>query len=208
LTRELQVLGQPEVPRERADALRNRTRILEAARAMLKRIPPDALCMDALCAAAGVGKGTLYRRFVDKAALLRALLDEDERALQEDVRLSFSASARGAEARRQLLVLLEKLHAFVMDHAELLGAAEASGKPAVILESPPYAWRRSVIAALLERSDVPPAKASYFADMLMASMAGEIVMRALRSQDRELVKRAARVFYEGVLAGTLAFVRS
>lgn len=200
MTKELQVLGQAEAPRERADALRNRARILDAARAMLKRMPPDALCMDALCAAAGVGKGTLYRRFVDKAALLRALLDEDERLLQEHVRTTFSTGARGEEARRQALALLERLHHFVVDHADIIGAAEASAKPSAILASPPYAWRRSVIVMLLERCDVPTATAGYLAEMFIASMAAEVTLRALREQDAQVVHQSARAFFEGALA--------
>jgi AcrR family transcriptional regulator len=38
--------------------------------------------MDDVAAAAGVGKGTLYRRFGDKSGLAAALLDERERDLQ------------------------------------------------------------------------------------------------------------------------------
>lgn len=186
-------------PRERADALRNRTRILEAARAMLKRMPPDSLCMDALCAAAGVGKGTLYRRFVDKAALLHALLDEDERALQDEVRATFDSRARGAEARRQLLELLDRLHRFVVDHAEILGAAEASAKPSARLQSAPYTWRRGVLSLLLERSGVEPRAAEHFADMLITSMCAEVVTRSLREQAHEVVQLQARAFYEAVL---------
>ena len=202
VTRELLILGQQEAPRERADALRNRLRILQAARSMLERMPADALCMDALCATAGVGKGTLYRRFVDKAALLHALLDEDERALREHVRSSFEGRARGAAARKQLQELLETLHRFVVEHAHILGAAEASAKPAARLASAPYAWRRGVIVLLLEHSGVAQrATAEHLADMLISSMAAEVVVRALKAQGRTVVQRQARAYFEGVLVG-------
>ena len=39
--------------------------------------------MDDVAAEAGVGKGTLYRRFGDRSSLLRALIDEPERDFQE-----------------------------------------------------------------------------------------------------------------------------
>jgi AcrR family transcriptional regulator len=41
--------------------------------------------MDAVAAEAGVGKGTLFRRFGDRAGLAVALLDERERDLQAAV---------------------------------------------------------------------------------------------------------------------------
>ena len=41
--------------------------------------------MDQVAAAAGVGKGTLFRRFGDKSGLAAALLDARERVLQEAV---------------------------------------------------------------------------------------------------------------------------
>lgn len=204
-TRVLQVLGQSEVPRERADAIRNRARILHAARTMLERMPADALCMDALCEEAGVGKGTLYRRFADKAALLHALLDEDERELQDSVRDSFDSRVRGAVAREQLLELLARLHQFVVDHAEILGAAEASAKASGRLQSAPYAWRRGVIVQLLEHAQLAARNAAeHLADMLISAMAAEVVARALRSQSRATVQRQARSFFEGVLAASAA----
>ncbi len=77
----------PQVPgqaptRERADARRNRERVLRAARDLLAT-DPVGTTMEDVARAAGVGKATLYRRFPDKAAIAAALLDEHERALQE-----------------------------------------------------------------------------------------------------------------------------
>ena len=48
-----------------------------------RRTGPGSITMDRLAAAAGVGKGTLFRHFGDRAGLFHALLDESERRLQE-----------------------------------------------------------------------------------------------------------------------------
>src|SRR4051812_10283970 len=77
----LPVLGQPAA-RERADAVRNRELILAAATRLYAEHGPDQVSMDAIAEAAGVGKGTLYRRFADKAALAAALLNARESELQ------------------------------------------------------------------------------------------------------------------------------
>src|SRR5438552_5899646 len=68
---------------ERADAARNRRKILEAAQALFAERGVGHVSMDDVARAACVGKGTLYRRFGDRASLAYALLDERERVLQE-----------------------------------------------------------------------------------------------------------------------------
>ena len=75
----LPIAGQP---RERCDAVRNRRRILAAARELVAQHGAEGLSMNALAAAAGVGKGTIFRRFGDRDGLLYALLDEDTIELQ------------------------------------------------------------------------------------------------------------------------------
>lgn len=70
---------------ERADAARNRQRLLAAAREMLAERGADRLTMDALAERAGVGKGTVYRRFRTRAGIFHALLDDNEREFQQQV---------------------------------------------------------------------------------------------------------------------------
>jgi AcrR family transcriptional regulator len=80
---DLPVLG---VPTERADAARNRQRILAAAQKLFTRDGVAATSMDAIALEAGVGKGTLFRRFGDRASLALALLESSERDFQESFR--------------------------------------------------------------------------------------------------------------------------
>ncbi|GAA0578479.1 helix-turn-helix domain-containing protein [Streptomyces crystallinus] len=83
-TSELPLAGAaPAPPPERADAARNRARILAAAERLFSERDPASVTMDDIAKAAGVGRGTLYRRYPDRATIARALLDEHERALQE-----------------------------------------------------------------------------------------------------------------------------
>src|SRR3981081_2335080 len=70
----------PELPQivavraERIDAARKRAAIIEAAERMLREQGAEAITMDRLAFEAGVGKGTLFRRFGDRASLFLALL--------------------------------------------------------------------------------------------------------------------------------------
>ncbi|MGW0876757.1 TetR/AcrR family transcriptional regulator [Streptomyces sp. NPDC002740] len=66
----------------RADAVRNRALLLEAATQLVAEHGVAGLTMDAVAAAARVGKGTVYRRFGDRVGLLTALLDHSEKRFQ------------------------------------------------------------------------------------------------------------------------------
>src|SRR3712207_1635495 len=81
---ELPVAG--SAPVERVDAARNRARVAEAA-AKLFRECEDAREVDmrAIAAEAGVGVGTLYRRFGDKVGLAASVLETSARELQEQM---------------------------------------------------------------------------------------------------------------------------
>src|SRR5262245_11961519 len=83
MTTALPVLG-GERP-ERADAAENRRKVLAAAERLFACESPDCVTMDAVAAEAGVGKGTLFRRFGDRAGLIRALVSETESRLQDEM---------------------------------------------------------------------------------------------------------------------------
>jgi AcrR family transcriptional regulator len=59
----------------RADAARNRTRVLDAARTAFAEAGLD-VGVEEIARRAGVGKGTLYRRFTTKEALVRAIFED------------------------------------------------------------------------------------------------------------------------------------
>lgn len=71
-------------PPLRADARRNRDQIIGAAKAIFAAHDPETVPMEEVARRARVGVGTLYRRFPDRTALVRAVvLDNFARALAE-----------------------------------------------------------------------------------------------------------------------------
>ncbi|MHC3467337.1 TetR/AcrR family transcriptional regulator [Streptomyces sp. 7R007] len=80
----LQLSTHEEEPCLRADAARNRARLLEAAARLIAEHGVAGVTMEAVAAAAQVGKGTVFRRFGDRTGLLMALLDHSARQLQAD----------------------------------------------------------------------------------------------------------------------------
>lgn len=80
----------------RADARRNRERIVEIARALFKEKGFGGVSMDEVAKAAGVGAGTLYRHFPTKEALYDAVLEAwtDKVKAAVDRALGLDGSAR------------------------------------------------------------------------------------------------------------------
>ncbi|ALV38431.1 TetR family transcriptional regulator [Streptomyces sp. CdTB01] len=80
----LQLGSAGDEPCLRADAARNRAALLEAASRLIAEHGAAGVTMEAVAAAAKVGKGTVFRRFGDRTGLLMALLDHSARKLQAD----------------------------------------------------------------------------------------------------------------------------
>ena len=119
---ELLVSGQ--VAQERVDAARNRLLLLDAARRLIAERGPDSVSIDDIAAAAGVGKGTLFRRFGSRAGLMMVLLDEDERRLQEAFLFGPPPLGPGAAQLERLLAYGRERLKFVQVHGALLSVAD------------------------------------------------------------------------------------
>ncbi|WP_201407481.1 MULTISPECIES: TetR/AcrR family transcriptional regulator [Mycobacterium avium complex (MAC)] len=129
----------PQLPaQERGDALRNRALLLDAARRLVAERGADAVTMDDVAAAAGVGKGTLFRRFGSRAGLMMVLLDEDERASQEAFLFGPPPLGPDAPPWDRLVAFGRERMRFAHTHHALLSAANRDprtryGPPAAVL---------------------------------------------------------------------------
>src|ERR1700730_12646456 len=94
---------------ERADAARNRERILCAARRLFDERGAGCVSMDEIAEAAGVGKGTLFRRFGSRASLAAAGLSERERYRREAITRGEPPLGSGAPAQERLIAFGEAM---------------------------------------------------------------------------------------------------
>jgi AcrR family transcriptional regulator len=177
--RELPVLGAPV--RERADAARNRIRVLTAAEALFAERGVHAVTMDDVAGAAGVGKGTLYRRFGDKGGLAMALLDERERELQERILTGPPPLGPGATPADRLGAFVEAYLEFLTRQLDLVLLSETATTGARFRTGAHTLWRQHC-RHLLETGGATDAEIA--ADVLLAALAAEQVRHWLR--DREL----------------------
>ena len=121
--RELPVSAPQEPPQERGDAARNRALLLDAARNLVTQRGADAVTMDDVAAAAGVGKGTVFRRFGSRAGLMMVLLDEDERDSQQAFLFGPPPLGPDAPPMDRLVAFGRERVRFVHTHHALLSAA-------------------------------------------------------------------------------------
>jgi AcrR family transcriptional regulator len=158
----------PEGPLiERADAARNRLRILSAAERLFAERGAHGVSMDDVAREAGVGVGTLYRRFTDRAGLQLALLGEREREFQDELLHGEPPLGPGAPARDRLHAFGRRYLEFLDGHAELLNDAFAS-RPATRFGGP-YAVYRTHLLVLL-RDAAPEVDAEYATESLFSAL--------------------------------------
>ncbi|HEX6023018.1 MAG TPA: TetR/AcrR family transcriptional regulator [Solirubrobacter sp.] len=183
MTGSLPLFDQPRP--ERADAAENRRKVLAAAEELFARHGPANVSMDAIACAAGVGKGTLFRRFGDRASLARAIVSEHETALQEAMIRGEPPLGPGASARERLIAFGTAYLEFLDGNAELLVEAEAT--QTARLSSQVYAVYRSHLAMLLREAGCGDAS-SYLADVLLSPLAAPTFMYHRHGQGRSLAE--------------------
>jgi len=187
-----EVLSHPPARRPRADAARNRDRLLAAAKAVFSAGGPEA-SLEAVARRAGVGIGTLYRHFPTREALFEAVY---RREVDELAALAEACDAAPAEALRR----------WVRTNVEFVatkkGMAAALALAAYNKDLTAYSFARLTEAAalLLDRARA--------AGALRAEIAPQELLRALfgfcMANDqpgwREAALRLIDVFLDGLLA--------
>ncbi len=168
---ELPVVGSQ--PAERADAARNRRRILEAAERLFADRGVSCTSMDAIAAAAGVGKGTLFRRFGDRSTLALAVLDRTEQKLQDSFLRGEPPLGPGAPPCRRLIAFGEAMLDNLELNGEILLDAEMSGPPGAFLRSAPHRVHWLHVRGLVDEAR-PESDADYIADLLLGPLSPQL----------------------------------
>lgn len=159
--------GRP--PRERADAARNRMRVLKAAERLFATKDARNVTMDEIAREAGVGRATLYRRYPDPTSIAIALLDEHERRLQEQILTGPPPLGPGAAAAQRLAAFYVAMVDLLERHLHLALGAETGGAR---LRTGAYGFWRTHLRVLLADVAVPDLEA--VVDSLLAPLAPEV----------------------------------
>jgi AcrR family transcriptional regulator len=154
---------------ERADAARNRAKILAAADELFTTHGAADVTMEDIARAAGVGRGTLYRRYPDRAAIAVALLDEHERQLQESLLRGDPPLGPGAPPAERLAAFYAAMVELLERHAHLVLGTEVGHSR---FTTGAYGFWRMHVRVLAAGTADP----DVLADILLAPLAPELYL--------------------------------
>jgi AcrR family transcriptional regulator len=159
---------------ERRDAAEHRRRILESARSLIAEHGVDAVSMHQIAREAGVGQGTLYRRYAHKGELCAELMIDSWNDLESHIEeIAADPVLRPIVRLDGVLVAIVR---FIDKHIPLMSAMHAAGLKGSREEKndPYYLWMREVIARLcaesIEAGELPALEPVFIADSLLGAL--------------------------------------
>lgn len=183
---------------ERADAARNRQAVLDAAgRLFDDAADPGSVSMDDVARAAGVGKGTLFRRFGDRVTLLRAVYDARLADLSAAIDGGPPPLGPGTPARERIPALLDAMVDFKLDNRRLATALEQNSS-STLYRSPSYVDTHQLLSQLLAQV-IDPDEADWTAYALLATTRIDLVDHLATELTRDEIREALRRYVQRVL---------
>lgn len=186
--------GRPPVP----SAL-----VLAAADALFADDNPGAVTMDAIAAAAGVGKGTLFRAFGSRDGLLDALANARFTPVREAVTGHEAPLGSGAPSRERVIAFLDAVLTFKLENRHLIRAREVASTGALRTER--YRWMQELLRTLI--ADAAPGAAAgdagYAAHVLLAAAHIDLVEELVASgHPPEEIRRSQTALARAVMDDT------
>ncbi|MDV6263950.1 TetR/AcrR family transcriptional regulator [Rhodococcoides yunnanense] len=178
----LQVVSDEVV--ERVDAARNRALLLNSAAALIAERGVDCVSIDAVAAKAGVGKGTVFRRFGSRSGLMHALLNRFEEELQEGFLFGPAPLGPGAPPSERIVAFGVARLEFIRDHGDILREAESSVGTRYASSYSVYVMH---VAMLLRQAQVH-GDYRLLADSLLASLDASLVLYQKRDLQIPLIR--------------------
>ncbi|NKY49403.1 TetR/AcrR family transcriptional regulator [Nocardia vermiculata] len=160
---------------ERSDAARNRQLLLDAAEQLVGELGADGITMDAVAKRAGVGKGTVFRRFGNRAGLMLALLDQSEQKLQAAFMYGPPPLGPGAPPLQRLIAYGRARLAGIEVEGEMRRAADESDR----YSTAPYNISKTHVALLLRQLGAS-GDIGLLTDTLLATLDAGLVLHQIR----------------------------
>lgn len=186
-----------QAPQPRRDAARNRDAVLAAALRLVEENGAAAVTMESVAEAAGVGKGTVFRRFTNRRGLFTAVLDHSEQAWQAAVMGGPPPLGPGAAPLDRLLAFGESRIVRTLAHAELFDAAIGNHGRSYPAWSFTSLHLQHLLRALDVDGDLPMLAAALLAPLEMPILVQQLHLEQIRQERivgawQDLVRRVVR----------------
>ena len=211
--------GLPEPPllherSERRDASEHRQHILEVAQHLFAEHGVDVVSMHQIARTAGVGQGTLYRRYKNKNELCMDLLGERHERFVQDLATSLAQKANSPALEKldsvltQIIALIEEQSAFLGPTPEMHGhRCEKANKfqHFSFQETSLHRWFYSLIMELLteavQREELVSLDIPYTTDAILATIHPMIYHFQRRERGfsmERILQGVRRIYIEGI----------
>ena len=135
--------------------------------------------MDDVAAAAGVGKGTLFRAFGSRDGLLDAVFAARLDSLRAEVERHESPIGPDVPPADRVIAILQRLLKFKIENPRLVTAREHNGS--TLLQAPHYRWVHRLLRDLIEESGSAIDAADYAAHVLLGGLRVEVITERLQA---------------------------
>lgn len=211
--------GLPEPPllnerTERRDASEHRQHILEVAQHLFAEHGVDVVSMHQIARTAGVGQGTLYRRYKNKNELCMDLLGERHERFVQDLATLLAEKATSPALEKldsvltQIITLIEEQSAFLGPTPDMHGPRCGKANKFQHFSFQETSWHRwfySLIMELLteavQREELVPLDIPYTADAILATF-HPIIYRFQRMERgfsmERILQGIRRIYIEGI----------
>ncbi len=159
-----------------------------------------AVSMDDIAAAAGVGKGTLFRAFGSRAGLIEAIFEARIVSFREAVEHGPVPLGPQAPAAQRLVAILDALLTLKLQNANLIRARESSG--AELVSHGFYSWIHELLSSLISQAAVTDGEfAAYAAHALLSMQRPDIAehLQSVNGLSRDDLRQAQAVFVRRVI---------
>jgi AcrR family transcriptional regulator len=159
---------------QRSDAARNRAAVLAAAGELFATAAvPARVSMDEVAAAAGVGKGTLFRAFGSRAGLIQALWAGRTDPLQDTIESGPPPLGPATDPRQRIAAILDAILVVKLDNRHLTLAVEERSGGTSLYEQPQYQWVHRLLRDLLR--DAGRGDSDLLAHLLLAAVRADLL---------------------------------
>ncbi|WP_026328094.1 TetR/AcrR family transcriptional regulator [Streptomyces sulphureus] len=185
----------------RKDAARNREAVLAAADTLFAHCEsPEEVTMADVAAAAGVGKGTLFRAFGDRTGLLRALYAQRLEPTRAAVESGPPPLGPDTPPLQRVPALLDAALCFKFENRHLALALEETGSTSPYQAGHYARWHALLRDALAQIPDVPDA--DFAAHALLAAVRADLVEHLAAQGMRREVLRARLADFAARVVGS------